>query len=209
MNPNPTPAEVGQALKEFSNYRCLRSQQLVHDMPHAPLPASVMMGLGLRESGLKNICGGAIFVEGKWVQSFSDRGCFQISDKIDRDWLASVPGCSNGNWLPQEGFSALEPMHCPRFTDAAKRVLYVAQLNHNQGLKAGVDDSEIVRFTVACHNAGFHGALEGWKAGNVDLHTTHQDYSAWVMRQSYVIHKWIMDHPNWRYTGQVFGEEAP
>ena len=206
MNPNPTPAEVGHALSAFGNYRVLRSQELAHN---SFLPASVLMALGLRESGLQNICGGAVLEEGKWVQSFSDRGCFQISDKVEPAWLKLVPGCPNGTWVPDAPHNALEPLFCPRFTDAANRTIYVAGLNHNQGLKAGVKETEIVRFCVACHNAGFHGALEGWKDGNVDEHTTHGDYSKWVMAQADVIHKWVIDHPNWRWKGQKLGEEEP
>ncbi len=199
MNPNPTATEVGKALSEFGNYRVLRSQELAHGKV---IPASVLMALGLRESGLKNICGGAILEDGKWVQSYSDRGCFQISDKIEPDWLKSVPGCLNGHWSPVGEVSAFQPMHVPRFTDAAIETLRVAKLNYAQAKAAGVKAEDLVRFCVAAHNAGFQGALKGYREGDVDLHTTHNDYSAWVMRESGVIHAWVLAHPNWRWDGK-------
>ena len=32
---------------------------------------------------------------------------------------------------------------------------------------------DVVRFVIAAHNAGFTGALTGYRAGNVDAHTTY------------------------------------
>lgn len=202
MSNEPTPAEVGHDLARFSNYRVLRTQQLCQ---HTHMHASVLMALGLRETSLQNICGGAVWEDGKWVQSYTDRGCFQISEQVsdEADWLATVPGCKNGAWSPTDPPStALEPMHVPRFTDAAVFAIGKSEVNRRQALAAGVKEADVLRFTVAAHNAGFSGALTGYREGDVDKHTAHGDYSAWVMKQSYVIHDWVVSHPAWVYHGQ-------
>jgi len=90
----PTRTEVGHALAVFGNYRVLRSQQLTEakgSFPHA----SILMSLGLRESGLANICGGAVFR--KWrlgTPRLQIGGCFQISDEVAADWLKDGAGMS-------------------------------------------------------------------------------------------------------------------
>lgn len=205
MSSEPTVIEVGHSLAVFGNYRVLRSQQLAEDTFLHP---SILMALGLRETGLTNICGGAKLVNGVWVQAFTDRGCFQISDQVPANakWLASVPGCNNGSWSPQAGFTAFSTLHCPRFSDAVVYVLKEFEENKSQAALAGVRANDLVRFCVAAHNAGFEGALEGYRAGNVDQNTAHGDYSAWVLKYATIIHNWVVEHPNWVYHGQTLGE---
>lgn len=196
-----TNAEVGSALAHFENYRVLRSQQIVKE--HSNFPhASTLMALGLRESGLKNICGGAVMKDGKWVRSFTDRGCFQISESVAAEWLKSVPGCPEGSWSPKEGHNALEQHFCPRFTDAAQYTCREFATNREQAKQAGVKDADLERFCVAAHNAGFGGAISGYRAGNVDKNTALGDYSAWVVKYASVIHTWVVNHPHWVYDGQ-------
>lgn len=205
MRATITADEVGRDLVVFGNYRVLRTQQLCHG---THMPASVLMALGLHETGCRNICGGAELRDGKWVQAFTDRGCFQISDQVsdERLWLASVPGCKNGQWSPTDPLSrAIDDMHVPRFTDAAIFAIGKAEFNREQAVKHGVLGSELVRFCVAAHNAGLTGALEGYKVGDVDLHTAHGDYSARVMEASDLVHNWVIMHPRWRWTGQLLG----
>jgi hypothetical protein len=64
----PTAAEIGHALAELGNYRVLRVQEVCY--PYHPIPASVMLGIGFRETGLRNICGGAT-----WDGTASLAGC--------------------------------------------------------------------------------------------------------------------------------------
>lgn len=201
----PTAKELGDALNAFGNYRVLRCQQIAEPTFLHP---SVLMALGYRETGLKNICGGAVREHGKWVQAYTDRGCFQISDQVSDEaaWLAVVPGCKEPEWSPATPpVKAIEPRHCPRFTDAATFVVGKAMMNRAQALKAEVNVSDVLRFCVAAHNAGFHGALEGYRNGNVDENTAHGDYSAYVMDLAPKIHDWVVKHPGWIYHGQPLG----
>lgn len=200
----PTPGEVGHSLAVLGNYRVLRAQQLVRQHPDQPLTASEILSLGLRETGGLNICGGARFVNGIWVNSFTDRGWLQISDQIPENlkWLRTVPGCPNGMWQPQPGHTAADPMYCPRFTDAALYTLAEMGRNATAAREAAVGADHITRFCIAAHNAGFTGALDGYRQGNVDLYTAHGDYSAWVLRIATIVHQWVVAHPGWVYSGQ-------
>lgn len=202
----PTYAEVGHSLAVFGNYRVLRSQQLCDQNGHFPHPSTIM-ALGLRETGLTNVCGGAVKKEGVWVRSFTDRGCFQIAESEAEAWLKSVPGCPEGQWSPKEGHNALEAHFCPRFSDALQYTLREFHEHRGEAKVSGVKEADLERFCVAAHNAGFTGALNGYHEGDVDQNTALGDYSAWVMKYAGVIHKWVVEHPKWVYTGQNLGED--
>ncbi len=190
--------EIGNALAHLGNYRVMHVQELLY--PYKPIPASVMLALGFRETGLKNVCGGAVWDGSKWVQSYGDRGYLQITDKYNAAFLASVEGCNNGNWVPADPpVNALAAMHVPRFSPAT---LYVKDEMNRAVLFAaehGVPLAQQLRFAVAAHNAGVSGAIDGWRNGNFDKNTAGGDYSSYVLRVAPMIHQWIAEHPNWQY----------
>lgn len=196
----PTPAEINSALGGLGNWRVLHVQEALY--PYRPISASVMLALGFRETGLKNICGGATWDGSKWVRSYTDRGWLQISASILREaeWLRTQEGCPNGSWTAvPAGHNALEPMHCPRFSpalDFTKATMFAdmafAQAN-------AIPAADLFRFAVAAHNAGPTGALHGYREGDVDKHTAGGDYSHYVFAVAPMIHDWIVGHPNWVY----------
>lgn len=194
----PSQQEIGHALSTLGNYRVLRVQEIC--WPYHPIPASVMLGIGFRETGLQNICGGAVLVNGVWVQSFSDRGWLQISDQFEAEFLKSAEGCKEGQWGPADPpVKAITPRHVPRFTPALNYVkgsmFNSMEYAHSQGVK----DSELLRFAIAAHNAGDGGAMAGYRVGDVDKNTAHGDYSAFVLALQPHIHQWISEHPHWIY----------
>jgi len=194
----PSSEEVGHALAQLGNWRVLHVQQVCY--PYKPIPASVMLGIGFRETGLRNICGGATMVNGVWVQSYSDRGWLQISDEFEGDFLRHAEGCKEGQWGPTNPPSkAIEPRHVPRFSPALDFVKATMTNSMDFALSEGVPQPELLRFAIAAHNAGDGGALAGWKKGDVDKYTAHSDYSAYVIALGPLIHNWIAAHPNWQY----------
>lgn len=196
----PTPHEIGHALARFGNYRVLATQE--HCYPYKPIPASVMLGIGYRETELQNICGGATWDGSKWVKSYTDRGWLQISDTIprERDWLSTQEGCAEGSWVPSvPAVNALTEHHCPRFTFALLFVKETLEADIHFAASHGVPADEQLRFAIAAHNAGPTGALNGWQAGDVDKHTAHADYSAYVLALRPLIHDWIVANPKWVY----------
>src|SRR5450631_330198 len=99
MTQNLTVGEVGHALARFTNYRVLRAQQLAE---RTGVPRRISLSLGLRETGLQNVCGGATWNGTEWVQAYTDRGWLQIADTIDANakWLEKQEGCKEGEWSP-------------------------------------------------------------------------------------------------------------
>jgi hypothetical protein len=189
---------IADALANLGNWRVIHIQAAT--WPYNVWAASELLALGYHETGLKNECGGAVLENGKWVQAYTDRGVFQFNDTYQSAWLASVPGCLNGQWtLDPAGVSALTAMHCPRFSDALSHAL--VELNGNLEFAAshGVPRAQQKRFAIAAHNAGAGGALDGFRMGNVDQFTANGNYSASVLGAAPDIHAWIVAHPGWQY----------
>jgi hypothetical protein len=198
----PTAAEIGHALAELGNYRVLRVQEVCY--PYHPIPASVMLGIGFRETGLRNICGGATWDGTKWVQSYSDRGWLQISDVYEADFLKQAEGCKEGEWGPANPpVKAITERHVPRFTPALNYVKQSMLNSMEFAFGQGVPSGLLLRFAIAAHNAGDGGALRGYREGNVDKYTAHGDYSQYVLALQPAIHDWITTHPNWIYKRQT------
>ena len=198
-----TPSQLDAAILKFGNYAVLKVQADVHAVfPGGWYSPSVLMALGLRETNLQNICGGAIKVNGQWQRSFTDRGWLQISDTqpANAAWLATVPGCPNGSWDPAHGHTAIEPMHVPTMSGAMDYTLKEMVSHRQLAYNAGVKSEDCLQFIVAAHNAGFTGALNGYQEGNVDANTTLGDYSWWVLHYAPQIAAWIKAHPKWQYT---------
>jgi len=198
----PSQQEVGSALAHLGNWRVIHVQEAMY--PYKPIPASVMLALGFRETGLRNICGGAKLEGNVWVQSYSDRGWLQITDTVEQhaQWLSEQEGCTNGYWTPSEPpVSALEAMHCPRFSPALDFTKASMLKDMAYAKQQGVASGMVLRFGIAAHNAGAGGALRGYHEGSIDKYTAQGDYSAYVLAVAPLVHNWIVAHPNWAYHG--------
>lgn len=196
-----TRQQIQDALHNLGNYRVKRVQQVCQG---TMIPATVMLSLGLRENGLTNTNGGGVWdpQTQKYKPSKTDRGWLQVSDKIqeNRVWLASVPGCPEGSWVPSSGHVALDVGYCPRFTDALSYGLTTLHNNMDFGHSHGVAEKDLLRFAVAAWNTGPTGALNGLhNHGDVDYYSAHGDYSAWVLRYAPWMHDWISSHPGWQW----------
>ena len=204
-----TPSELNDIIERFGQEATLKAQSETRAVfPGGWFPPSVIMALGLRESLLQNIRGGAKKVNGVWEPSDTDEGWLQVTNTVSTNaaWLKTVPGCPNGSWDPDiPGFNAgkvnaLTPAHNPTFSAALQYTLKQVVAERAQAYAAGVKPADALRFVCAAHNAGFQGALTGYKAGNVDLHTTHGDYSQWVLSYAPQIAAWIAAKPAWTWS---------
>lgn len=196
-----TPAQLDAALVQFGRYFVWKVQSDVHAVfPGGWFPPSVMLALGLRETNLQNICGGAQLINGQWVPTKTDRGWLQITDTEPTNavWLKSQLGCPDGKWDPVQGHNALEPLHVPTMSGALAYTLREMVTHRALAYAAGVTGPACLQFIVAAHNAGFNGALRGYREGNVDANTTLGDYSWWVMHYAPQIATWISAHPGWQ-----------
>lgn len=169
----------------------------------AGIPQEVIVALGLRETGLRNIEGGAKLVNGSWVKQddphLMDAGFLQISRLYHPDALKGMPGVRVGTWTPTvKGKTANDGGYVPRYSDSLAFTLRSMVASMQFAADHGVPKAHRLRFAIAAHNAGTGGALIGWKAGNVDQRTAGGDYSAWVLEHAARVKTWIAAHPNWR-----------
>ena len=196
--------QVGTFIRGFGYYRTTRTQRVAREGEPDGIAGVHWIALGLRETHLKNINGGAVWDEARdiWVPAppeHRDAGVFQIS----RDWhpadLKRMPGVKEGTWGPVvEGVTAFTPGYCPRFEES----LQYLKLEFGEALAfaedEGVEPEDRARFAIAAHNAGKWGALNGYAQDNVDKYTALGNYSAWVLRHVTLVRKWLYDHPNWK-----------
>lgn len=195
-----TPDQVGSALKRCGHYRVTRAQRVALEGEPDGISGALLLALGLRETGLKNINGGARKVDGEWVATKTDRGIFQIASEFHMADLARMPGVAEGTWGPVVAHGAQAENSCPRFEDSLQFTLRAMHEAQAYGEDHGVGISELPRFAVAAHNAGIGGALRGYNDGDVDAHTTGGDYSAWTLRHRTLINRWLADHATWKVT---------
>lgn len=215
---NISASLLNEILERFGQQAAIETQRVVHTaFPGGWLPPAVVMALGLRETNLQNICGGAKLVEGKWVPTYTDRGWLQITDTIaqHRQWLSTRPGCPNGahnkpNWDPdmvgyrtggEHKITAATAMHCPTMTAALQYTLSTIKSDRAQAEASKVAPEHVLQLVVAAHNAGFFGALQGYQAGDIDKNTTLGNYSSDVLEHAPAIAAWIAAKPNWQWKG--------
>lgn len=178
---------VDAALKRLGNYRVRAAQGMALEGPPDEFSGALLLALGLRESGLRNINNPAE----------TDHGTFQISELFHADWLRQQPGCPANTWIAVEGHSAIEDGFCPRYTPACAYALAYLKGAVEFAASKGVPAGDRQRFAVAAYNAGYGGALAGWRAGDMDAQTTSGDYSGWVLRHRSKINNFLGRHSNW------------
>lgn len=195
MPPTINPDHVAEAMSNLGHYRVLAAQEFALEGEPDGISGALLLSLGLRETALQNINN----------PTQTDKGCFQITELYHGDWLRKQPGCPVGTWKAVPGHSAIEDGYCPRYTPALVYAVDILHQNQllavNKGLFKKASDPECVRFAIAAYNAGFGGALEGHRAGDVDLKTTGKDYSAWVLAARTEVNRWLVRHPNWTPEG--------
>lgn len=198
-----TDAQVGQFLGELGNYRVKRAQEAALDGPSDGISGALLLAIGLKETHLKNIEGGAKKdAAGNWVAQDDptkmDVGWLQISRIYHPLNLSAMPGVKAGTWSPPiSGRTANDGGFAPRFEDSLQFTIAELRDAQDYGRAHGVADADLVRFAVAAHNAGLGGALSGYRAGNVDKNTALGDYSEWILATRTQVNHWLSDHPNW------------
>lgn len=183
-----TQTQVETGLKNLGNYRVRMAQEVALEGPADAFSGALLLALGLRETGLRNINNPAN----------TDHGCFQVSEIYHASWLLSQPGCPVGSWVTEGGHSAVEDRYAPRYTPACLYALQILKDNWAFAVAKGVDLEHRLEFSVAAYNAGGGGALAGYREGNVDKYTTLGNYSAWVIAHRAKINRFLNEHPSWR-----------
>lgn len=203
-----TDAQIAEALKRLGNYRVRRAQTVALMGEPDGIAGSHLLALGLRETGLRNVEGGAKLVGGKWVAlnpkdpdeaKLMDVGWTQISRRYHPEALRRMPAVKSGTWTPlRPGTTPLDGGCVPRFEDALQFTIRAMQSNASYAEGRGY--REPVRFSIAAHNGGRGGAQTGYSRGDVDRFTTGGDYSEWVLDAKSRIDRWLRAHSGWRVT---------
>jgi hypothetical protein len=187
MAPDLSYEHVAGALRRLGQFRVQTADE-VGAAEADGISGALLLSLGLRESGLRNVNN----------QANTDHGCFQISEVYHGPWLRSQPGCPVGYWRPVAGHTAIEDGYCPRYTPA---LLYALDILHDGIAFAkakAVPEQDRIPFAIASYNAGAGGALSGYRAGDCDKYTTGGDYSVWVLRHRSLVQRFLREHPGWK-----------
>lgn len=201
-----TPDQVAFCLKRLGNYRVKRVGEVLDELHVATrITQAMLLALGLRETGLLNIEGGAVYDSRaqKWVQQpnpmLRDVGPFQISRHWHITALRGMPGVKEGSWEPLvPGKTAGDAGYCPRWEQSCDFAAVTLVGNESYADDFAIAKTQQVQFAIAAWNAGRGGAKEGWRAGNIDKYTTMGDYSAWVLYHAKIVSQWLEAHPNWK-----------
>lgn len=198
-----TDEQIHQTLVRLNKTRVQRVQQVANLGAPDGISGPLLLAVCARETWGRNIEGGARLVNGVWVAEdrfdFQDVGAFQISRHYHFDALARMPGVKTGTWGPTvRNADAAMSGYVPRFADGLAFTL--AELHESI---AFAEDHEVPErdrpaFSIAAHNRGQEGALQGYEDGNVDKLTAGGDYSAWCLAARTKINHWLGLHPGWR-----------
>ena len=130
----------------------------------------LLLAMAHRESAMRNIVG----------DHGHGRGIMQIDDRFHQDWLREHKGCQSGSFKATFE-SALPAGRVPSLVAGVTKACELLDQNLGFAKSHGVPDGLRLRFAVAAYNAGAGGALEGFRAGDVDKLTTGADYSRDVL----------------------------
>jgi hypothetical protein len=166
---------VAGLIGEFGNYRTEAAQKAARLAEVPGVDGALLIAFGLRETGLRNIEGGAKLVDGRWVKQddpkLMDVGWTQISRHWHAKELATMPGVAAGTWAPHvAGKTANDKGFCPRFKEATDHTV--------RELADAVQFATDKKVPTAAHTAG-------------------GDYSAWVLRHRLLVLDFFKAHPGW------------
>lgn len=206
MEPTPdlTAFQLQDALHKFGAYRVHRVGEVLDALENSRnVTQAIVLALGLRESFLRNVEGGAKMVDGKWVKQddpkLMDVGPFQISRWWHREALQKMNAVKVGTWKPVAvGRSAYDGGYAPQFEDSCLYAVNELVASVKWAKQQGIKKTDRVRLAIAAHNAGRGGALSGYRKGDVDLLTARQDYSSWVLRHAARVDQWLDSRPGRR-----------
>jgi hypothetical protein len=212
-----TPEQVNDAIVAFSTgpdgkvttYRVLAAQDVATTYNDG-IGGHHFLALGLRETGLRNIEGGAKWDEYRkaWVAETDpmkmDVGWCQISRRWHLAALAAMPGVKAGTWKPVvEGKWADDAGYVPRFTDALRFCDRVLRTNRIRALEQDVPRADALQVAINGYNRGIDGAIRAYHEarrshGNIDAGTAGNDYGSSVLAHAKLVKAWIDEHENWK-----------
>lgn len=175
-----TAQQLEAELEAFGQHRIEIVAELAHDGPPDGIGPALVLALGSRETDLRNIVG----------DQGHGRGWLQIDDRFHPGFLSTHRGCSSGSFTAKFA-SALPKGRVPTLTAATLFAVQLLRGNMQFARQHGVPKAQVLPFAVAAYNAGAGGALDGFRAGKVDLKTTGKNYSADVLARAQVVARFL------------------
>lgn len=173
---NITEGQLSTQLQALGSRRIDMVSDLAHEGENDGIGAPLLLALGSRETNMKNIAG----------DGGHGRGWLQIDDRFHHGFLKTHRGCDSGSFTPKHP-SAAPQGRVPTLTASTIYAIGLLRSNMRFARGNGVPEASVVRFAVAAYNAGAGGALQGFREGDVDLHTTGRDYAKDVLARKAAI----------------------
>ena len=149
-------------------HKTLRAVQAPHVSP------VLVLAIGSRESGLRNIVG----------EDGHGRGVFQQDDRFQGAFLNSTRGCRPGTYVPAFA-SALPKGRVPTLAAGCRHLVETLEANVVLAIRWGIPNGHRLRFALAAYSAGPGGAMIGWRDHHdADRRTAGGDYSEDVMERA-------------------------
>jgi hypothetical protein len=171
---NATTIDLDHQLSRFGPariavlHKTLRAIQAPHVSP------VLVLAVGSRESGLRNIVG----ADGH------GRGVFQQDDRFQQASLNNTRGCRQGSYVPAFA-SALPKGRVPTLAAGCRRLVETIEANVALAIRWGIPNGHRLRFALAAYSAGPGGAMIGWRDHHdADRRTEGGDYSEDIMERA-------------------------
>lgn len=181
---NISEADLERELEAFGTHRIQVVTELAHESANDGIGPALLLAIGSRETNLQNIVG----------DHGHGRGWLQIDDRFHAPFLQTHRGCDSGTYKPKFT-SALPAGRVPTLSAATQQTIAMLRQNAAFGKSQGVPKDQLIRFACAAYNAGATGAIEGFRAGDVDTNTTGKDYSTDVLSRKQAIARFLRAHP--------------
>jgi hypothetical protein len=173
---NITKGQLDQQLRSLGPRRIDMVADLAHQGESDGVGPDLLLALASRETNMHNIVG----------DGGHGRGWLQIDDRFHLDFLATHRGCDSGSFTPSHNSAAPKGL-VPTLTASTLLAIELLRSNMRFARSHGVPEQTVLRFAVAAYNAGPGGALDGFREGDVDRHTTGGDYAQDVLARKAMI----------------------
>lgn len=185
---------IHNSIKRFGNKRTKRVGEASR-WSNDVMGQSDWLALMLRETLCKNIESHATDDSGKP----NDTGIAQINRFFNEEALREMEAVLHGTYAPVvPGANPYQRGYCPTLDETLRWLNRRFTLVQRQARQDYVALSDLKRFVFSSHNAGYSGALNGYREGDSDKYTTGGEYGLWCVATSRRVKRWLSLHPNWK-----------
>lgn len=147
--------------------------------PHLSL--ALIMAFASRETGMRNIVG----------DHGHGRGMWQQDDRWEFAFLRATRGCRSGSSIPIYP-NAFATGRVPTISAGCRRMCVIVEGHISSAIRAGIPRGHRLHFAASAYNAGFNGALMGWREHrDPDWNTANGNYGEDVIRRFTILKAFV------------------